>query len=195
MEEFNSDQGQQAPKYNAEPDYGEKYLQQTQNPERYNEMVALHDGIKTGFDDFLDKNEEDYGYLRSIDVGRAVAGDEIMVVGHNKPGIIKSIKGENYVVTMDGETIKTTVKDVRPVDEYINRLKAIDTCNLYTHIREMLDVEMYSEIEYFYVFSEFFKINEKTLYHALPVDIQGKLMQELNDRTGVFKKKGFKSAW
>lgn len=198
MDDFNSNlgaQGQQNPKYNAEAEYGENYLQSTQDPERYNEMVALHDGVKLGFDDFLDKNREEYGYLRSIDVGLAIKGDEICVAGYSKPGIIKSIKGQMYVITMEGEDIETEFKDIRPVDEYINRLKAVDTCNLYTHIRGMVDIESQSEIDYFFVFSEFFKINEKTLYYALPVEIQGKLMQELNERTGAFAKKGIRSAW
>ena len=163
-------------------------------PERYREMSEIHLGIESGFCDFLEVHEE-YSYLRSIDVNKATIGDQISC-SKGTGTIVKIIDGL-YNVQIPGtiEIVELYKEELKPVDEFINRLKIADIFSLYTHIRKSIDMQLYGEIEYFFVFSEYFKINEKTLYNALSVDIQTILMAELNKRTGIFKKKDVEPKW
>ena len=102
-------------------------------------------------------------------------------------GIIMNIDGDDYTISVNNQTVTVHKSGLKPVDEYINKLKISDICLLYTFIREGIDKQLYNDVEYFFVFSEYFKINEKTLYGALPMDIQAELLDELNSRMPVFK--------
>ncbi len=176
------------PNFSVNSEYSSLYLENNYKPERYNRLNRILDGITASFDEFLDSHEK-YAYLRSIDIDKVGKHDRVFVTEMQCTGIIMSINGETFTVNVNGETISIGKKGIKPVDEYINKLKIPDICLLYTFIRERIDKVFFSEIEYFHVFSEYFKINEKTLYSALPMDIQGILLDELNKSIGVFKKK------
>lgn len=177
------------PSFSVESEYSSLYLENNYEPERYNRLNNILKDITISFDKFLDTHEK-YAYLRSIDVDKVGKNDRVYLTDMQCTGIIMQIDGETIVVNVNGQPVSVTKTGIKPVDEYINKLKIPDISLLYTFIRERVDKKMFTEIEYFYVFSEYFKINEKTLYNALPMNIQASLVDELNKKVGIFKNQG-----
>lgn len=187
MDEGNDNGFSNQPNFEIDTEYSNAYLGSNYEPERYQRLESILNGITISFDEFLNTHEK-YAYLRSIDMDKVGVNDRVFVSDMQCTGLIMSYENGIYIVNVNGELIEVTSSGVKPVDEYINKLKIPDICLLYTFIRERVDQKMFSEIEYFHVFSEYFKINEKTLYNALPMDVQGILLNELNKNVGVFKK-------
>lgn len=181
--------------FEIEAGYSNTYLSSNYEPERYQRLENILNGITIIFDEFLDTHEK-YAYLRSIDMDKVGINDRVFVTDMLCTGIIMSCDNGIYIINVNGEVVETTKAGVKPVDEYINKLKIPDIRLLYTFIRDKIDQKIFSEIEYFYVFSEYFKINEKTLYGSLPMDVKGILLGELDENIGVFEgEKGVDNNW
>jgi hypothetical protein len=174
--------------FEIDNNYQDQYLDENYEPERYNIMKNLLSGITKSFDDFLDEHKK-YHYLRSIDISKVGINDRIMIIEPCCTGIIINISEDTCIVQVNGSMMETSTTNIKPVDEYINKLKIADISLLYEYIRNKADSRTYDEIEYFFVFSEYFKINEKTLYNAMSTETQSILLNELNKRVGLFGKK------
>lgn len=109
--------------------------------------------------------------------------------------LMAKLDGTIFTISVNGRLEDVHKSMIKPIDEYINKLKIKDISLLYSFIRDTIDKKIYSEIEYFYMFSEYFKINEKTLYNAIPLDIQVLLVDQLHKRVGVLHKKADDSVW
>lgn len=183
------DYNSQEPSFTVDSEYSKNYLGDTYEPEYYNRLKSILGNIVESFDEFLNTHDE-YSYLRSIDIDKVGVNDRVFVTDVCCTGIIMqtSIDNFNFIVNINGQMVTVEKSGIKPVDEYINKLKIPDICLLYTFIREKVDKQLFTEIEYFHVFTEYFKINEKTLYNALPRNIRGILLNALNERIGCFKK-------
>lgn len=189
--EYQNHDSESSPSFAVNQKYSDSYLQDRYNPEEYQQEQIINDAITTAFTSFI-KAYPEYSYLRSVDINRIKVGDVVNILNYDKPANIKRFKPKSNTVicVLNGEEIEVPVSDLRTVDAFLTRLKAVDIQLLYTYIRSKVSKEIFGDIEYFSIFSEYFRINETTLYQALPVDIKQILLTELNERTGVFKSKG-----
>lgn len=96
---------------------------------------------------------------------------------------------DSYIVSINGEFNLAKKTDIRPVDSMISKLKIVDISLMYVFIRNQIFKGLFDDILYFSIFSDYFKINEKTLYNAIPQDIQRKLFNDLNSKTNMVAKK------
>jgi len=125
-------------------------------------------------------------------VNRKNVGDQVKVVNQKGTGKINDVDVGVYKIDFNGDIVTAKRTQIKPIDEYINKLKITDISLLYTFIRSNMKDNLFGEIEYFYIFSEYFKINEKTLYSSLPIKIQSTLLSALKNKLGpgIFKKNG-----
>lgn len=78
----------------------------------------------------------------------------------------------------------------------IFRLKQQDIALLYMGIKSKMPSGISGDIEYFYVFTEYFKINEKICYSSLSAADKFRLNDELEERTGIPSSRGnFSLKW
>ncbi len=193
--------------YSVERDYEKSKLSDIYDPETSYEKKSMMNDLSIAFDKVLITHPS-FGNLRSIDINKALPGDEIYYVekpflkGQTKVYMeikqlcrIISVEDDKYKLLNDkGEEIETTIADIKPVDEIINKLKSDEMRNLYVIVRKNMP-KIGSEMEYFDIFSSYFRIHEKVLYDSLPESIHNKLLTELNAKTNVFSKKNIIPMW
>lgn len=84
---------------------------------------------------------------------------------------------------------------IESMNNPIVRLKAHDISFLYNGIRKYFNDLPSGEMEFFDVFTDYFKINPKICYQSLPVNIRSELIKELQERTNILDKKGRVPLW
>lgn len=192
-EDEGKDDGSYDSSYTPEKtDFGMKYQGNLQyDAEEANLYGGIQEDLLESFDKFLNSHEE-YSYLRSIDLNKIKVGDSIAMI--NQCGFVKleydfEDKKGNLLVSSDGVITAASRSCIKPLDEYINELRFVDISLLYTEVMKGMSNKHVDCIEYFYVFSEYFRINEKILYNSLPVEEKEQLLDSLNKRTGILKRK------
>jgi hypothetical protein len=138
---------------------------------------------------------EQYKEILPIIEGKIGKGDKVGVVNKKGAGTITDISAGFYRIKMNDDIVTVKRSEIKPVDEYVNRLKAHDISNLYVFIRKNMKDNLFGEMEFFYIFSDYFKLNERTLYTSLPSKIQGDLLTLLRKKLGpsIFSKYGSSS--
>ena len=193
--------------YTAERGYSTNRLEDVYRPEDHYENQRMRVELVVAFDKLIDANPQ-YLYLRSIDITKVKAGDDIYVdidtSSYNvlpKPTnfvfckILSRNKATYEVIDEStGKKYNADVSHLKSIDEYISRLKATDIAFIYVNIRKYMTT-INSEVDYFDVFSTYFRINEKILYNSLPEKVQNTLLVELDVKTGVFEKKDINPMW
>jgi hypothetical protein len=76
--------------------------------------------------------------------------------------------------------------EIKILDEQILRLKSGDISFIYNDFKKNTKIE--SHVDFFYTFTEYFKINEKLLYESLSTRVKNEILEELDERTGCLKK-------
>jgi hypothetical protein len=170
-------------KYGMHPTYS-AYHTDIITPEDYYTNNTILNDIIDAFAKFIVDHQE-YSYLRIIDIAKLEPGDEISVMGLDDNHKILEINGSDIIIDHHGNSVEINVKDIRLLDDCLNKLKRTDISLMYTEISKIILNDHYSCIEFFNIFSEFFKINEKTLYSSLPYSTQMELMNSLKERLNI----------
>lgn len=181
--------------FKIDADYSSDYMRETQDPERHMSIKHMYKSLHDNFSVFIDKNEK-FGFLRSIDLSLVRVGDKIGCVDNNIEGIIINMGDDStYEVDFNGTILKISSDIVKPLDVYVNKLKLEDICMLYESLRVMCTSGYFDEIDFFYVFSEYFKINDGKIWKSISPKTKSVLLEELNKRTNVLKNKKITSLW
>lgn len=173
-----------SPKYSVHPTFSGAYHDDITKPEEYYTNTTILNDIIDAFSKFIKKHEE-YGYLRIIDISNLIVGDNVSVYGLEGKHEIIDMGENNIVISINDEPVEITRSDIRLIDDCLSKLKRSDISFIYTEISKIISNDHYSCIEFFNVFSEYFKINEKTLYSSLPHKSQLELMSSLKERMNI----------
>lgn len=178
--------------FEADARYSDAYHNDAYDPERYNYMRGIFDSIQENMEQFVVDHPK-YDPIRMMDVSKLKAGDNVSVsnssdkkIPNVKTCCIKSIEGDNFVLTCGNVEITVLTRDIKVLDDAILRLKGTDIAFMYNTFKESTNTE--SHVDFFYAFTEYFKMNEKQVYDSLPTRVQNEILEELNDRTGCIKK-------
>lgn len=202
-------------KFSINGGYESSYMDDTYKSEEYNAIKTLTEEIPKALDIFLESNPE-YDEVRKIDVNKLRQGDEIscihkffnldtnkdtnkdysaLILSINYPSLeIEVISETDFDDFNNGDIKEINVNQINPNNNIIFRLKQQDIALLYMGIKKLLPDGMISgNIEYFYVFTEYFKINEKSCYESLSAKDKFDLNEELEERTGIPSSRGIMS--
>ena len=173
-----------SPKYSIHPTFSGAYYNDITKPEDYYTNATILNDIIEAFSKFV-KEHEQYGYLRIIDISKIEVGDNISVLGLEGEHEIAEIADAYIMIKHNDALIKVSKANIRLIDDCLSKLKRTDISFIYTEINKIILNDHYSCIEFFNIFSEYFKINEKTLYSSLPYKIQLELMNSLKERLNI----------
>ncbi len=191
------------PKFSMHPTYRLAFCSDTSEPEQYFAQQNLLMLLISSLDSFIKTNQA-YNYLRSIDINKFQNGDEIVVIDINKKRdidnpvpvdqskklYIKSFDNKKYtVVDIDGNEYIVDMLDVRPVDEFITKIKNEHIVSLYNFIYDDLKINDCTCIDFFFIFTEYFRIDDSKLYSNLPKKHQLNLLNFLDERIENIKHK------
>jgi len=197
--------------YSVENNYSSGMLEDIYNPEEHYNKIQMTESLSAAVDSMIEANPK-YTYLRSIDVSKATNGDKIYLIKQADEPILRPTKknenievkvlctivdrvGEDYFLSDDNDNSYIVKKsDIRPVDEYINKLKSSDISFIYVNVKKFMS-NINNEIEYFDIFSTYFRLHEKVLYCSLSFNEQQILLKELEKATGILGKKNIIPLW
>jgi len=171
-------------KFSVDTSYAKTYLTDSYEPEKYNELRIIHDELSENFNRFIEEHEE-YSHFRTISIGSMRANDVVDVYNVGEV-TINEINSDQVIVT-DKRNHQHCVSrsDLRPKDSIISKLKARDINILYTYLKNHAS-KIIDNILFFYVFSEYFKLNEKNLFNALSDKEKQQLLKSLNKKLNIF---------
>ncbi len=154
------------------------------DPENFIIDNSLQTKVMKSFNVFLNHHSDDkrYNFLRSIDLNNCLEGDLVILAESSKYVKILEIDEdyEHFVIEVTSE-VKLTVKksDLKPIDEFITRLKKDDLVYLYDFIKLRIKSVYFDEIVYFMVFSDYFKLTPITLLPVLPISTRQAIIDKL----------------
>lgn len=179
--------------FDADSRYADKFHSDAYDPETYNYMKGMYAAIQNHLDSFIIEYPQ-FDSLRTMDVEKLRIGDNVAVSNASDKKIasvkacnIKSIDHGTYTLTCGNTEIKVETRDLKVIDDPILRLKGTDISFMYTTFKKAINIE--SHVDFFYTFTEYFKMNEKQVYDALSPRVKNEVLEELNERTGCLKKK------
>lgn len=173
-----------SPKYSIHPTFSDAYYNDITKPEDYYTNTTILNDIIEAFSEFIKKYEQ-YSYLRIINISKIEVGDNISVFGLEGEHEIVEINDTSINIKHNDAIITVNISNIRLIDDCLSKLKRTDISFIYTEINKIISNDHYSCIEFFNIFSEYFKINEKTLYSSLPPKAQLELMSSLSERLNI----------
>lgn len=178
---------------NYDPDLGFADLYaEIYKPEDYIADKAIQQAITKGFDNFLNKYSDEYGFLRSIDVDRCIEGDCLVYVESSKHVKVLEIDedtDEFLIEIAKDKQIKVHKTLLKPIDEFINKLKQEQICLIYKHIKARTQSIYFDEMTYFCRFIDYFKITPTLLYESIPITSRQELMRIIGDKHPKYRPK------
>lgn len=176
----------------ADTRYSDAYHNDAYDPEKYNYMRGIFTSIQTHMEEFVMANPK-FDPIRMMDISKLKPGDNVSVsnssdkkVPNIKACSIKSIEGDIFTLMCGNVEIVVMTRDIKVMDEAILRLKGADISFMYNTFKKSTNTE--SHVDFFYAFTEYFKMNEKQVYDSLSNRVKNEILEELNDRTGCIKK-------
>ena len=130
------------------------------------------DKIDKFFIRFLNKHQK-FDFLRSINLNNTIEGDFVIFAESSKFAEIISIDDETYDETIfeikiNDSLLKVKQSELKPIDEFVNRLKKDDIELIYCFIKSLMDDIYFNERLFFINFCEYFKLPIATVVVALP---------------------------
>jgi len=182
----NNDSGSESssPKYSIHPTFSGAYYSDITKPEEYYTDITILNDIMSAFSKLISENTK-YSYLRVIDISKIEIGDKISVLGLDDEYEILKIDESTIEIDFNESPLEINKANVRLIDSCLSKLKRTDISFIYTEISKIILNDHYSCIEFFNIFSEYFKINEKTLYNSLPHGLQLELLDNLQKRLNM----------
>lgn len=173
------------PRFDVDSGYSSNYLKDIYESDDYFLIDEWYKKIRSILDDFIIKFPQ-YDRLRLIDVEKLKKGDKVNLIREKQPAILIDYSPPIVTVEVDSQIIEVKSYNVEPApsENPIIKLKGHEIREMYCEMKNMTYTLKDDEIEYFYVFSEYFKINPKTIYNSLTSKHKMSISSELEKRTG-----------
>jgi hypothetical protein len=166
------------------------------NPYQEESISQLYDSLKEEFRK-LCLTENKYNYFKIFEFNNVTLNDKVTIAIKNqnkfnlKKVKIVLIQNENLIVEFPDQSVLLTDKmSIRPESESSN-LRIEHASEIYEKIVDKIFLENSSSniIDYFYVFTDFFNLDEQNFFMNLAPKNKEDLIRELNSRTGFLGKK------
>lgn len=170
--------------FSADQTYQDTYLQDIYNTEEFYFLKFMKDKFQEELKNLIRITSE-YKYLKSYDVSFLEEGDDIFYLKEKEPYVIQYIFSEKeiFICKKDNSAIKfCDLTEIRPYDKAITEFNKNHRIEVYEKLNKIINDKGSNHIEFFSIFCEYFKIEEKVLYNAIPTEYQDKLKKELRHR-------------
>lgn len=182
------------PKFNVDANYSSNYLGNIYESESYHHLSILNDDVRQALDKMV-KEMPQYDKMRKMDVEKLKSGDMVQLIREKKVVELISYEPPHAKIKVDEDVEEVPTYNIEPAENPVIKLKAFEIREIYEGIKKHCKSRSYEEMNFFYVFSEYFKINEKVLFNSLPTKIKVILANELDESSGSMKKRGIKQMW
>lgn len=174
-------------KFDISPQYNNKHLDSNYNPERYRMISNMETCINDSIPEFVSSNPE-LSFLNDISMNTICVGSNVKDVNDVPYKVIKK-NGDSVVIENSTGKKEINIYEIRPLIDVSSKLSIESISKLYMFIRERMDKMLFSDIDYFDIFTEYFRLNPAITYEALPVSIKTELLNKLNESSHIFKDK------
>lgn len=171
--------------FSADPTYQDVYLQDIYNTEEFYFLKFMKDKFQEELKNLI-RITSKYKYLKSYDISFLEEGDSVFYLKEKEPYMIQYIfsKDEIFICKKDNSAIKfCNLSEIRPYDKVITEFNKNHRIEVYEKLNKIINDKGSNHIEFFSIFCEYFKIEEKVLYNVIPKEYQDKLKKELRHRT------------
>lgn len=165
----------------ADITYQDEYLRDVYDTEDFYFLKFMKDKFQEELKKFIQKNKR-FSFLKSFDISFLEEGDEIILKTEKEPYTIQYIFSfdEIFICKKDNSSIKfATLADIRPFDKVTSQLKDKDISEIYCSLNKVINDRNCNNVDFFNIFIEYFKMQEKKLFFILPEDIQKDIVREL----------------
>lgn len=194
MEENNHRQDA-PPSFDINSEYQSNYLQSNYESDVYYELKTMEEDLdKIIKEDVLPLDA--FATLRPLTVQSITEGMEVKVFNEKKAKIVKHLGNGKFIVRLnDTKELEVGLDSIEPAVDPIMKLKKPQLIELYetcylkltTKNKGRLDI-----VNYFYVFTEYYRVNEKYLFSCLEPKSQAILLEEIKNRTNMKFSQGIK---
>ncbi len=174
-------------KYDISPQYNTKHLDSNYNPERYRMVSNMESCINDSISEFVILNPG-LSFLNDISLSTICKGCNVKDVNDVQYQVLDK-KGDILVLKGAAGKKEMNIYDIRPIVDVAAKLNLESISKLYMFIRERMDKMLFNDIDYFDIFTEYFKLSPGTTYEALPINIKTELLNKLNEASHIFKEK------
>jgi hypothetical protein len=128
------------------------------------EDVLIRSCIEKGFRKFLRKHNEQYAFLREINLDNVIEGDHCAFSEcYQEVEIIEIDEDDIFTIKIDNNVIKIPKADLRPLENRIQKLKKNEIKYLYDFIENEIPMHIYDHKKIIYIFVDFFRIGVKNI--------------------------------
>lgn len=180
-------------KYDISPQYNTKHLDSNYNPERYRMISNMESCINDSISEFVLLNPE-LSFLNDISISTIGKGCTVKDVNEIQYQVLDK-KGDILVLKNQSGKRELNILDIRPIVDVSSKLTLENISKLYMFIRDKMDKMLFNDIDYFDIFTEYFRLNPATTYEALPINIKTELLNKLNESSHIFKDKNNPGIW
>lgn len=170
--------------FSADSDYQDAYCKDCYDTDNYYAVKFMQDKFHEILKDMI-RHNLNLQYLCAYDMSLIGEGHSILYLKEKEPYVIQYIfpDGQIFIAKESGLSAKfCTIAEIRPNDKLLKDFLKEDVINVYESLNKKLNDNNSNSIEFFFVFCEYFKIDEKQLYQMLPECYQNKLEVELKHR-------------
>lgn len=192
--EDNSERPEAAPSFDINQEYQDNYLKSNYESDEYHELKTMEEEL-----DKIVTSEilalEAFASLRRMTIDDLPEGQDVKVNNEKKAKIVKRVGKTNVFVARlnDGTEIEVNITNIEPTVDPIMKLKKPQLKELYEKCYEALVKKNGGRLDivnFFYVFTEYFRVNERYLFACLEPKDHGLLMDEIKKRTDMVFNKG-----
>jgi len=196
MEDNHESHRQDAPpSFDINSEYQSNYLKSNYESDEYHELKTMEEDLdKIVKEDILKLDA--FATLKPLTSESIIDGMEVKVFNEKKAKIVKHNGNNKFVVKLnDGTELEIGLESIEPAVDPIMKLKKPQLIELYETCYTKLTAKNNGRLDivnYFYVFTEYYRVNEKYLFSCLEPKSQAILLEEIKNRTNMKFSQGIK---
>jgi len=173
------------PSFDINSEYQNNYLQSNYESDVYHELKTMEEDL-----DRIVKEEilklDTFASLRPLMADNVVEGMEVKVFNEKKAKITKILGAKMFNVRLnDGTELKVGIDSIETAVDPIIKLKKPQLVELYNLCYNKLLIKNNGRLDiinYFHVFTEYYRVNERYLFSCLEPKNQAVLLEEMKSR-------------
>lgn len=183
--ESNIMDNQQRISFVAETSYRNNYLGDIYDTEEFYFINFIKEKFIFYLKEFISTHEQ-YAFLKSCDMSLISEDDVVLYQKEKENYTVNYIFSNNEVLISKSPRLVdmkiVDMKELAPLDKFLSKLRGQDYELLYNYLSERVNGKDNTDVEFFFVFSNYFKIGEGKLYQMIPHKFQERLKNTLKKR-------------
>lgn len=183
------------PSFDINSEYQSNYLQSNYESDVYYELKTMEEDLDRIIKEDILKSET-FASLRPLTTNDIVEGMEVKIFNEKKAKIVKSLGNDKFMVRLNGGSeMEVGINNLEPSVDPVMKLKKPQLIELYETCYNKLVAQNKGAVDivnYFYVFTGYYHVNEKYLFSCLEPKVQAILLEEVKNRTNMKISQGIK---